>query len=40
MDPSALLGNPHMLRIDDVVSAKDLGAGGPPGGGMPDDMDF
>ncbi len=30
-----------LLRIDDVVSAKDLGgAGGPPGGGMPDDMDY
>ncbi|MHA2089429.1 MAG: thermosome subunit alpha [Candidatus Kariarchaeaceae archaeon] len=31
-----------LLRIDDVVSAKDLGSGGPggPPGGMPDDMDY
>jgi archaeal chaperonin len=31
-----------LLRIDDVVSAKDLGHGGGPGGApdMPDDMDF
>ena len=31
-----------LLRIDDVVSAKDLGGGGPggPPGGMGDDMDF
>ncbi|MHA2249797.1 MAG: thermosome subunit alpha [Candidatus Kariarchaeaceae archaeon] len=32
-----------LLRIDDVVSAKDLAGGGPggmPPGGMPDDMDY